>query len=57
MTHSAPMRAPDRTWARCQMLVPGPTRHVGFEVRGRMDASGSQITPGGLLTVEEGAQV
>src|SRR6476620_401146 len=28
-THSAPIVAPDRTWARCQMLVPAPTLTSG----------------------------
>src|SRR4029079_7062234 len=27
--HSAPILAPVRTWARCQMLVPGPTATSG----------------------------
>ena len=50
MTHSAPMRAPVRTWARCQMLVRGPTVTSGLEVGGRVDARGGidHVGPGFL---------
>ena len=47
ITHSAPIRAPFRTWARCQMLVPGPTSTSASRSADGCTRAVGSITSGG----------